>query len=75
MSALCYRTQYLYILRMVADMPRSSEQEMSEAQKRVAAVLKDGVTDVVVSAIAKVPMKWDMNGLPLDVDEFLKLCK
>ena len=74
MSAVCYRTQYLYVLRIVADMPRSSEQEMTEGQEKVAAVLKDGVTDAVVNAIAKVPMKWDMHGLPLDVDEFLKRC-
>jgi hypothetical protein len=74
MSAVCYRSMYLDVFRFVAGMPRSSEQEMTEPQKKVAAVLKDGVTDEVVNAVAKVPMKWDMHGLPLDVDEFLKRC-
>jgi hypothetical protein len=74
MNAVCYRSRYLNVFRFVAGMPRSSEQEIAEGQKKVAAVLKDGVTDAVVNAIAKVPMKWDMHGLPLDVDEFLKRC-
>jgi hypothetical protein len=72
MNAVCYRSRYLNIFQLVAGMPRSPE--MPESQKKVADVLKGGVTDAAVNAIAKIPMRWDMHGMPLDVDEFLKRC-
>lgn len=74
MNAVWYRSMHLNALKLLAGLQRSPEPEMAEVQEKIAAVLKDGVTDATFNATAKIPMTWEMRGLPFDFDEFLRLC-
>lgn len=75
MKAICYRIMHLGLIKMMADMPRSTLAEMAEAQEKAATILKGGeVTDATFNAASKIPMTFVRQGLPFDFDEFLKLC-
>ena len=74
-QAVCYRHMSISVLGMIAQMTGPADDVMSEVRNKLAVIIRDGeLIDSAYTAAAKIPMVWTRQGLPFDLEEFLKMC-